>query len=67
MPQHDWQQLGRLRYCVDCDARQAFDRRRQEWRPRVNPICPGEDDGRPRPKRPAPSGPGERTGELECA
>ena len=65
MPQHDWYRLGSFRFCNYCDAEQKFDGRRREWLPPVNPICPGDDDGRPRPNRPAPNGPGERTRELE--
>jgi hypothetical protein len=61
-----WQQwTGGSRYCGDCNAQQRFDRRRQEWLPEVNPICPGDGRDSPRRKRPAPSGSGERSRELE--
>jgi hypothetical protein len=69
MPQHDWQQwIGGGRYCGDCNEQQRFDRRRQEWLPEVNPICPGDGRDSSRRRRPAPNAPpAERTRKLEMA
>ena len=66
MPQHDWQQFGPVaRFCGACRACQ--DRMTGQWRPPVNPICPGDDDDRDPPlRRRSPSGSGQRTRELEC-
>jgi len=65
MPAHDWTQFGGFRICDDCDSQQRLDAKGGTWIPPVNPICPGDERDNSRRKRPAPSGGGERTRELE--
>lgn len=67
MPQHLWEGGGRVRTCEVCDTRQS--KRRGDWVPEVNSICPGDDEddgGRRKPRRRpnAPSSPPPRTLEL---
>lgn len=65
MPAHDWCQVGRFRICDACDAPQRLDAQRDEWRPAVSSICPGDGRDSSRRKRPTPSSGGERIRELE--